>query len=183
MVEPETITPETLKAIDHEILQVFRREELITPDLVRAGAKTLSEAVLKNGWPELEKARGKLLFMLDQERVTKFYTEGAPSLEGRIMFTNAEPGAPDAAFIKVNNAEDPRIPELVKQGYLVRTMVDGAKDGTRRDQGMASGAQLLSTDYPFDWKAANGYSVRFDRGIARCNPVTLSVCDPKSLRE
>ena len=33
-------------------------------------------------------------------------------------------------------------------------------DGKRRDQGIASGARILSTDYRFDWKAeGSGYSV------------------------
>jgi hypothetical protein len=44
---------------------------------------------------------------------------------------------------------------------------------------MASGAQLLSTDYPFNEKASwSGYSVNFPNGeIARCNPLfNLSNC-------
>ena len=43
---------------------------------------------------------------------------------------------------------------------------------SKRDAGLASGAQLLSTDYPFDWKADGaGYHVEFDKGVARCNVV------------
>ena len=82
------------------------------------------------------------------------------------MFTNARPGTPEAAFVKVNSAASSEIPGLVRNGYPVRTMTDGgaaavrAGDGKRRDQGIASGARILSTDYRFDWKAeGSGYSV------------------------
>ena len=132
---------------------------------------------------KLDWARGKVVFLLDQERVTPLYTEGHPSLRGRMMFTNGKPGSPDAAFVKINNAASSEIPELVRKGYLVRTMTDGgaqavrAGDTKRRDQGIASGAQILSTDYPFDWKAeGSGYSVTLAAEKVRCNPVNA----PKS---
>ncbi len=190
MVKPEEIGAATMDALDREILSVFRREELITPDDVRRGMATLEEAVLKLGWPELEKARGKVVFLLDQERVTKLYTAGHPSLEGRVLFTNATPGTPDAAFVKVNNSQSEAIPALVKKGYLVRTMLDGgaaavkAGTTTKRDAGLASGAQLLSTDYPFGWKAeGSGYAVKFEKGIARCNPLAGVSCPADALQE
>jgi hypothetical protein len=50
---------------------------------------------------------------------------------------------------------------------------------------MASGAQIVSTDYPFDEKASwSGFSVSFPRGeIARCNPrFHLPNCDALRLR-
>lgn len=194
MTTPEEITTATMEGLDAEILSVFDRKELITPDDVRGGMKTLEEAVLTKGWPELEKARGKVVFLLDQERVTKFYTVGHPSLEGRVMFTNGEPGTPDAAFVKANNPSGEageRIKELVRKGYLVRTMLDagaaGVKAGvvTKRDAGMASGAQLLSTDYPFGWKAEGaGYHVEFEKGNARCNVVVrVEGCSLAKLKE
>jgi hypothetical protein len=48
-----------------------------------------------------------------------------------------------------------------------------ANDGKRRDQGIANGAQILSTDYPFDWKAESGYNVTIP-GKVRCNPVNAA---------
>ena len=99
-----------------------------------------------------------------------------------MLFTNEEPGSPDAAFIEVNNAtaDSSLIPNLVRKGYLVRTMTDPsperirANDTRRCDLSMASGAQILSTDYPFDERAASGYAVHFEHGNARCNPVRES---------
>jgi len=174
--QPEALTKATMDALDAEIRSVFTPGEAVTPDDVRGKHKTLEEAVLQEGWPKLEWARGKVVFLLDQERVTPLYTEGHPSLEGRMMFTNGKPGTPDAAFVKMNNPTSPEISQLVRKGYLIRTMTDGgvqtvrAGDGTRRDQGIASGAQILSTDYPFDWKAESGYNVAIP-GKVRCNPI------------
>jgi hypothetical protein len=179
MVTPEPLTAETFDALDAEIRSVFQPGEMITPDDVRGKHRTLEKAVLTDGWPALDRARGKVIFLLDQRRVGPFYTKGHPSLEGRVLFTNAVAGTPDAAFTEVNNAQsDPGlIPGLVKKGYLVRTMTDPAPAGIRsgdtakRDAAMASGAQILSTDYPYGESAASGYAVRFERGNVRCNPV------------
>lgn len=181
--QPETLTAATMNALDAEIRSVFAAGEVVTPDDVRGQYPTLEAAVLQGGWPALDPTRGKVVFLLDQERVTPLYTEGHPSLRGRMMFTNGQPGSPDAAFVKVNNPAAKEIPELVRKGYLVRTMTDGdaksvrAGDTARRDRGIASGAQILSTDYPFDWRAeGSGYNVTLGKTNVRCNPVNA----PKS---
>jgi hypothetical protein len=96
-----------------------------------------------------------------------------------VLFTNAAPGQPDAAFTEENDGTEQEIAALVKQGYLVRTRTDAdTKEGrsgstARRDHAMASGAQILSTDYPKAEPAQwTGYSVSFAGGaMARCNPV------------
>jgi len=179
MVTPEPITLETFDRLDAEVRSVFQRAEMIVPDDVRGHHNTLEEAILTSGWPTLESARGKVIFLLDQRRVGPLYTKGHPSLEGRVFFTNAQPGTPDAAFIEANDsASDPNlVPELVRKGYLVRTMTDPGAAGVRanetmrRDASIASGAQILSTDYPLHEPAASGYFVEVDHGTVRCNPV------------
>jgi hypothetical protein len=181
---PEPLTAETFDALDSEIRSVFRPVEMITPDMVRRDHKTLNEAVLTDGWPTLDKARGKVIFLLDQRRVGPLYTKGHPSLEGRVLFTNAAPGTPDAAFTECNDSvRDPAlVPGLIRQGYLVRTMTDPgaagvrANDTARRDASIRSGAQILSTDYPAGEAATSGYFVTVrpegeTRPNARCNPV------------
>jgi len=195
MTQPEPLTAATFDALDREIRSVFQPGGIITPDDVRGTHKTLEAAVLTDGWPALDKASGKVIFLLDQDRVTPLYTAGHPALEGRVMFTNGKPGTPDAAFVKVNDAlsKPDLIPSLVKKGYLIRTMTDGGSqhvrsgDTSRRDAAMASGAQLLSTDYPFTHRyPGSGFSVSFDNGrIARCNPVLVQPrsCQPGALSE
>src|SRR5271154_2937037 len=116
---------------------------------------------------------------MDQRPVGPVYLEGHPALRGRVIFTNAEPGQPDCAFTEENDGSQETIAALVRKGYLVRTRTDAdtkegrSGDTTRRDVALASGAQLLSTDYPsFEPSPWTGYSVSFPGGaVARCNPV------------
>lgn len=179
--KPEPLTKKTMDALDGEIRSVFEDGEVVRPDDVRGGRATLEEAVLQEGWPSLDWARNKVVFLLDQEQVTPLYTEGHVSLKGRMMFTNGKPGTPDAAFVKRNDATSPQIADLVRKGYLVRTMTDDPQsvrsgDTRRQEAGMASGAQILSTDYPFEWKAESGFHVSLPGDKVRCNPVNA----PKS---
>jgi hypothetical protein len=180
MVDYERFTPRALDALDAEIRSVFPENELITPDQVRGRYATLPEAVAHNGWPTLKAARGKVVFLLDQRNITATYVAGHPALKGRVLFTNAKPGAPDAAFVEHNDASPGEIDALVKQGYIVRTRSDAdTKEGrtgdtSTRDRALASGAQMVSTDYPWYEPARwTGYTVSFaGHASVRCNPVT-----------
>jgi hypothetical protein len=152
---------------------------MITPDQVRGRHRTLEKAVRRGGWPTLAQARGKVVFLMDQTDVSPLYLEGHPSLRGRVLFTNATPGQPDAAFIEKNEGDEATIAVLVRQGYLVRTRADSdtvearRNDVSRRDMALRSGAQIVSTDYPQSEPARwTGYTVSLPNGVpARCNPV------------
>jgi len=188
-VTPEKFTTTVFDALDREIRSVVPRSHMITPDDVRGRHETLEEAVLTDGWPSLESARGKILFLLDQRRSGPAYLEGHRALRGRVIFTNARPGEQDAAFVEVNDplADPSLIPGLVRKGYLVRTRTDAdliqarTGDVRQRDAALASGAQMLSTDFPFEERASwSGFSVSFpEGGIARCNPVLKPECSGK----
>jgi hypothetical protein len=176
----EQFTPAVFDALDAEIRSVFPPEELITPDDVRGHHATLNEAVLAGNWPTLKNARGKIVFLMDQRPVGPVYLEGHPSLKGRVLFTNAVPGEPDAAFTELNDGPASEITDLVRKGYLVRTRADDstregrANDTHRRDAMIASGAQIVSTDYPASEPARweGHYSVSLPGNVAaRCNPV------------
>jgi hypothetical protein len=52
---------------------------------VRGKHKTLEEAVLQNQWPTLAKARGKIVFLMDQRPVGPVYIEGHESLRDRVI--------------------------------------------------------------------------------------------------
>ncbi len=180
LTEPEPFTSGTFDALDAEIRSVFRSSEMITPDDVRGRYETLNEAVLAGNWPSLASARGKVLFLMDQRPVGPVYLAGHPSLRGRVLFTNAEPGEPDAAFIERNGGPAAEIAELVQKGYLIRARTDSdtkearENDTSVRDAMMASGAQLLSTDYPVNEPARwPGHFVVTLPGkvVARCNPI------------
>ncbi len=176
----EPFTPAVFDALDAEIRSVFSPGEIITPDQVRGSHATLPEAIAHGGWPTLAESRGKVVFLLDQAHVTPVYTAGHPALKGRVLFTNATPGTPDAAFVEQNAGTVEAIDALVREGYLVRTRTDEPTanaredDTTRRDLALRSGAQMLSTDYPASEPArwAGHYHVELPGGlVARCNPV------------
>ena len=175
-----------LAGLDSEIRSVFRPDELITPDDVRRRGLTLRQSVLQRGWPTLRRARGRVMFLMDNDpgAISAAYLRRRPNLEGRVLFTNARPGARDAAFVKRNEptlAGLREIQRLVRAGYLVRTRSDiplttvTADDETQLRGALRSGAQLVSTDFP-----EVGMSARYDSnyvvslpegGPARCNPV------------
>jgi hypothetical protein len=192
---PVPITAESLEALDAEIRSVMKPRDLITPDQVRGKHATVEAAVLANGWPTLDDARGRFVFLLDQRRDQ--YLAGHPNLEGRVMFPASTPGQPDAAFVQFPDARTPDaavIPDLVRKGYLVRTRADEAVstptsgDVTQRDAAFASGAQIVSTDYPVPGEAqrwGSDYVAQLPGGaVARCNPVRAPKrCTARTLSE
>jgi hypothetical protein len=179
MVDYERFTGEVLDALDAEIRSVFPEREMVTPDQVRGRYATLPEAVAHGGWPTLKSARGKVVFLLDQSNITPTYTAGHPALQGRVAFTNAEAGTPDAAFVEQNEGTPEAIAALVKQGYIVRTRSDAdtkegrSGDTTQRERALKSGAQMVSTDYPwFEPSRWTGFTVSLPgKASVRCNPV------------
>jgi hypothetical protein len=182
---PVPWTSAQMDAIDAEIRSVFARDRVVAPDDVRGGRRTLERAVLHGAWPTLSSARGKVLFLMDNDEPYRTrYLAGHPGLRGRLVFTNSAPGRPDAAFVKVNEpagANLEAIRDLVRRGYVVRTRADAdtrearANDRARRSLALRSGAQWVSTDYPAPGMAArfgSPYRVRMPGpGAARCNPV------------
>jgi hypothetical protein len=185
-------------SIDTEIRAVFAASRLITPDEVRGAHATLEEAVLAGGWPTLGAARGRILFFMEGAAVDE-YVAGAPGLVGRLVFANSQPGEPHAAVVIANDSigGQATIADLVSRGYIVRTMADGetiqarSGDTTSRDAALASGAQIVSTDYyrpdPRGNTPGSGwtnYKVRLPGGgPARTNPVNgggdapVRICD------
>lgn len=161
-------------AWDAEIRNVLPSDKLITPDEVRGSYATLEEAVQAQAWPEISKARGKFLFLLDEtgEKLETYVSEHA-SLKGRVMFVNAKEGRPEAAFRIVNEAEKDwaYIQYLVRSGYMVRTRADADTQEARKGDyhrwqtALISGAQVISTDYPApDPKLGTGYFVKLPGG-------------------
>jgi hypothetical protein len=178
-VEALPFTSEVFDALDKEIRSVFSDSEMVLPDQVRGKHNTLEAAVLAGKWPTLADSRGKVIFLMDQKKHSPVYAAGHPNLEHRILFTNADPGKPDAAFVEQNSGTKAEIDALVKRGYIVRARTDEGtvaarnNDTTRRDEVLASGAQMISTDYPLSEPSTwSGYSVGFPNGLpARCNLV------------
>jgi len=153
---PEAFTSQVFDQLDSVIRATLGQKLLITPDDVRGKSATLEAAVLAGNWPLLKASRGKFMFVLDEVGVKRAtYLAGHPSLKSRVLFTNAEPGTPDAAFLILNNSIDDstKIREYVRKGYLVRTRADSdtrqarTNDYRNFESAQRSGAQIISTDY------------------------------------
>lgn len=179
-----------LDALDAEIRSVFPDDDTVTPDDLRRPGKTLEQSVLRHGWPKISQTRGQTMFLMDnddQQLQDAYRAGGRESLQGRVLFTDSEPGRADAAFMKVNDptgANKAVIQDLVKRGYFVRTRSDIPLDqAASGDTGMLrdaldSGAQMVSTDFPVPGLAArygSDYVAELPGGrdVARCNPVTV----------
>jgi len=175
-------TPSDLDALDASIRSVFSEGAMFTPDDLRHLHTTLPEAIADVGWPTIDSVRGEVMFVMDNSGTFRtWYRTGHPALAGRVIFTNADPGADDAAFIKRNDAKGSfaDIQSLIAQGYLVRTRADAdtvearTNDTTTRDAALGSGATWVSSDFVVPGRAfGTPYVVQMPGGTPdRCNPI------------
>lgn len=158
---------------------------LLTPDMVQGEYDTLAQAIETDGWPTLDVARGRTILFLDGGRAATAYARGDSDLSGRAMFVRGREGTPIAAITKIDDpvGNEAAIADAVNANRLVRTRgdTDGvearANDKSRWNGALATGAHIVSTDFP----AANPYvdyfvdidEVDIDDGApARCNPLT-----------
>lgn len=184
---PKPFDGAALDAIDAEILSVFDRSRILTPDDVRGSSETLPEALRSRGWPTLDSCRGKVMFALDDEgKLRDLYLDGHPALRGRLLFASVPRTHPAAAWMKRNDpvGDFDDIQSLVRDGFLVRTRADAdtkqsrANDTSQRDKALASGAQFVSTDYPEPRVEFSPYCVKLPGGVvASANPVNGPATD------
>ena len=179
---PEPFTAKVFDQLDSTLVADLGKEKLIIPDQVRADYPTLEAAVLAGNWPTIKQARGKFLFVLDEGGEKRaIYIAGHPSLQGRMLFSTMEPGAPEAAFLIKNGPVEGQeeIQKWVKKGYLVRTRADSGtwqarnNDKSQFEAALTSGAQIISTDYYLpSTHFPSTYSISFaDKTYFRLNPI------------
>jgi Phosphoinositide phospholipase C, Ca2+-dependent len=183
------ITPFTdadFKAIESEILSVFPRNRIITPDDVQGNFGSLEEAVLNHGWPLLDESRGKVLF-------TQYHGRPQLNTKGRLLFPQTEPGNPGAAILIVEDiiADAAKVREWVRKGYLVRTRTGKDmqevrdNDYTRFQAALDNGVHFISTDTPVPNAMNPEFVIQIPLGApARCNPVTAPPgCVPEDIED
>ncbi len=183
---PPTPDPEPYFArLEQEVLDVWPRSRIVTPDDVRGGSATLREAVLDGGWPTLGATRGKMLLFVDNSREFRAaYTRQGRDLDGRLMFIDADVDAPYAGVLILNDPNE-GVKEAALLGFIVRTRADADRrealtaDTSRRDAALGSGAHIVSTDFPAP-VADIDYSVTIPGGTpSRCNPLVAPPgCQP-----
>lgn len=162
-------------SLDNTIRETLPAEQLLTPNDVRGKHATLPEAIAADGWPSLADAAGKVFVILHERGDHRAaYLDGHPALEGRAMFVESDIDQPHAAVFIRNDPSDPQIGVLARGGYLVRTRVDsqGRLEPAQRERALASGAHLLTTDYPLgEIELARAFSLP-EHAVARVNPIT-----------
>lgn len=177
---PEKFTASVFDRLDQTILENLGREKLITPDEVRGHYPSLEDAVLAGNWPTIKKGKGKFIFILDETGDKRAaYITGHPSLTSRVLFTNSEPGTPEAAILIRNDPKKEPIAAFVAKGYIVRTRADSDTYEARKndrsvfESACKSGAQIITTDYYKKSTFFNSdYIIHFDGGgYCRRNPV------------
>jgi hypothetical protein len=134
---------------------------LLEPDELRGNATSLA-AALSKGWPKIGAVRGRFLVILHKnEAFRALYTAGHPSLEGRAMLDCAPPLSPDAFADVLNDpvADAPAIRAESASGILVRTRADAdlVYGPALLAAALASGARIVSTDFPPGRPATDGY--------------------------
>ncbi len=201
-IEPKfALSPQTdesrIQALEKEILAVFERPWLITPDDVRGASPTLAKGIKDHGWPTLGEARGRVLFFLNEGGALRDrYTRDRTSLDGRLLFAEARQDDPVAGVMILNDpiGDSEAIKKALASGYIVRTRADSlpgtlrSTDRSGRDAALAGGAQIVSTDFPAPVEGVP-YSLSIPDGTpSRCSPVTappgcapLAIEDPSKL--
>ena len=182
--KPLPWTAAAIEELEASLLEVFSRDQILAPDDVRGDKPTLRDAVKATGWPTVADSRGKIAFLLDNEdSVRDAYLAKSDILDKRLLFASVSASHPAAAWMKRNDpiGSYDEIASLVQQGFLVRTRADsGTKearenDTIRRDRAIASGAQLISTDFPEPDNRFSGYSVSpdlLDKSAAQSSATT-----------
>ena len=155
-----------LDRMDEVIRDVIPKEQLLTPDDVRQEGKTLQQSITEDGWPKLSEVQGKIMIILHAHPVLAEYHKAHESLEGCAMFTSAREEDRGSVVLLKNDPSNAVIPELVSKNYLVRTRADAdlMVDEELAKVAVASGAQIISTDYPPGEPDADGYVFAFDEG-------------------
>ena len=180
---PDKFTPEDFRVLDKQILDELGRDRLLLPADVKGRYATLQEAVVKQGWPELEKVQGRFIFILDEkgEKREAYLSNGSPE---QVFFVDSPEGDPHAAIMIMNDPKRSfdRITALVKKGYIIRTRADAdtfearKNDFSRFKAACESGAQIITTDYYEKSRHfRSDYFIQFPGGkYVRENPVLLN---------
>jgi hypothetical protein len=144
---------------------------LFSPDDL---SKTLREgkpatASGKRSWPTIATLRGRILVILhENEEYRAIYETGHPGLSGRAMFDCLPGGAPGAFFAILNEPvkDAAAIKAAVARGTIARTRADAdlVLDPALLAAALASGAQIVSTDFPPGHAAPGGYTASLPEG-------------------
>lgn len=172
---------EMMAQLETDIKAVFPIDRVITPDEVQGTYRDLATAVASGNWPRIDDVRGHVMFaMEDDGEYRSAYTYGDQDLHGRLIFVDAPPGYAYSAYTILNDpiGDLDAIRSSLAAGLIVRTRADSCcteadnNDFSRLEAALASGAHIITTDFP-DPVDTTDYWVEMPGGNpSRCNPIT-----------
>lgn len=154
MLDPflQTITQEHLEIFDSMLEEIFA-ETLFTPRDMFEEDTTLRETITTTGWPAIQSLLGKVVFIMHpSDTFVPLYYSMDESLSTQNMFlgTSIDTYQEDyASFIVHNDPNFYDIRPLVAENFIVRTRLDASLELYEHqwENGIASGAQILSSDF------------------------------------
>jgi Phosphoinositide phospholipase C, Ca2+-dependent len=165
--------------LNSQIDAVWPADRRIDPADVQRDHDSVRDGLDAEGWPTLGETRGQVLFGFDNRDWSAWATDGDQHTDGMIVFPAADGDAdlPIAAWHVLNDPANPSIATAIARNQLVRTRADSdsvqalAGDTSTRDAALASGAHVISTDWP-GAHPDTGYLVDIPEGLpSRCNPL------------
>lgn len=182
----------TLDRLEYYLDREMTRGRIFTPGdaLADHPGLTLRQMLSQHGWPALDRARGKFIFVLFDEpsREPNRNWPGwgnVEALQGLLWVyadgdSEEELAADDAAFAMLDeitsDAQQARARELVERGYIVRAPAHTADSYARA---AAAGVHLISSKYPGDLFPGPADGAGWPVG---CNPVSAPAgCDPRQI--
>lgn len=149
---PVSFSEQDWNSLDNSILQTFERSSIIFPtDVIEED----------NGvaWPSIDNSKGKIAFLLFDygKSVSRRYVEHAiQSNQSTVLHLQKDTPTIPSSWVRQSVPDIFATLKALKTGKLVYSKADttGIKDSDRRATALASGANLVATDYPkeFDQK-------------------------------
>lgn len=131
-------------------------DKLFTPADMLRDYESFSAMRAADDWCKVGDMLGKVLFLLHDCNVTQEYIDVDPSIKSQAMFPMLREDDVDrdcASFLLINKPDEAvdASEEVIANGkFIVRTRADEftSVSEERRELALASGAQIVSTDYP-----------------------------------
>jgi hypothetical protein len=147
----DSIGTSELALFDQLLVDSFG-DRLYTPVQMQGTFLSPKDRVDQEGWPLLSEMLGKVIMVLHPGKWTNPYLELHQSGAAMTMFVASSntSGTPASAVFAVHNSPNVEaIRGLIEDGYMVRTRMDDylEADPTRVADAIASGAQIMTTDF------------------------------------
>ncbi len=171
-----------LPEFEKQVLAALPAERLIKPDDLRGSFSSLAAAAAAGNWPTLGQSRGKFVIILyDKEGLFGKYKKLRAGLQGAPAFVFGKLGDSDTAAVLADNPLDPELDKAALAGCLVRTFPEPTH--AESTAALASGAHVVSTDYPVPKARMPGFALQLPGGEpSRCNPKTApNSCTAKAV--